>query len=660
MGWNVLSNTNSSARAEKACFENWKYRSKEVLGSHESRGVHALYGGGGYIADLGYDGQTARWILNDLMTNEWIDRQTRVVMVEISVFNVGTRLLADTTLYFEMLPSGLLGPSMKIKVMPWVKSDFVHRVIFLIFGLALGFCFVRECIKFVQLRCSYFSSIWNWLEMLQITSAVLIMVFSIQREMSLILLKLTLNPHAPISFHNARFWFEIENAVICIALTIASLRLLRLIKFNSHVVILLTAMRKSMRPLMSFTVVLAIVFIAYGHAGLLLFGKNVYMFSSWRLVIVSQFLMSLGGHVPRDELVAENRILAPLYNESFLFLTLFILVNMFVAILNEAQTKSTNSTKDEDDIEVANLLLSKFLNFLGLSEHSFASKEDGGPKESPNGEVLSPGTASYTDKETRQKEVSVTIEGEMANTCGSKRVFSNDPRDPIQPSERCNKSSASHNSSFDIRTSNVHGSSGTYLEQNEFSEYLSSCLSPADFPEERGELEAVHILVEPDQRTSQNRQFKTLISESAKDESTSISNMDDETSLDVVRTVHFATDVNVRDISVMAKIIDFDKVSEWIKRNSSYKRNSAPPDNTVLRGKAPSRPKNIDFDEIGRWMKRTGDSQASTKSHASKKSTESFGHFKPVGKMKCQTNTAQLESRVKRLNKLLQDLDLLE
>ena len=87
----------------------WKYRSDEELGSHRTQGVHALYGGGGYVANLGYEAKTARRILNDITKKGWIDRQTRVVMVELSTFNVATKLLTVTTLYFEMLPSDIWG-----------------------------------------------------------------------------------------------------------------------------------------------------------------------------------------------------------------------------------------------------------------------------------------------------------------------------------------------------------------------------------------------------------------------------------------------------------------------------------------------------------------------------------------------------------------------
>ena len=421
------------------CPENWKYRSKEELGGHESLGVHALYDGGGYVANLGHDGKTASWILNDLAENEWIDRQTRVVMVELSTFNVATKLLADTTLYFEILPSGFLGTSTKIKVIPLVKSDSatteVYQVSFLVFAFFLGYYIVSECTRIIQLKCSYFLSIWNWLEVLQIITALLVMAFSIQREIKVLLTlrQLKTNPFAYVRFDDTLLWFEKENGVICIAVTVAVLRFLRILKFNSHVIILLSSMKRALRPVLSFTVLFAIIFIAYGHAGFLLFGKNVYMFSSLKRVIVSQFLMCLGSPGPRLELEQVDRTLARLYHESFLLLTIIILVNLFVAILNEAQTEVTTSTsEDNDDIEVANLLLSKFLNFLGINREQSpsANEEDDASRESARNEVMSSVIADSADKKTRNQVVST-----IRDNCLEKAASLNDLHDPFEPLE---------------------------------------------------------------------------------------------------------------------------------------------------------------------------------------------------------------------------------
>lgn len=367
--WSAL--TNKASITDTACPENWRYSTEDETGIHKSRGIHSLYNGGGYVANLGYDDSTARRILKDLVNNGWIDRQTRAILVEFSKFNVATNLLVDATLYFEMLPSGFLETSMRIPVIPMTKSDSAFTEVYmaniLLFAFVLGYYLVIECIRLCRLKCAYFNSIWNWLEMLQIVSAVLVLAASIERERQTVqvLQKLEANPFVSVRFYDALFWFKIENYLICITVTTVTLRLLKLLKFNSHIIVLFRVLRKSLKPILSYAVVFCVIFAAYGHAGFLLLGKNAYMFSTIYRTISAQFVMCLGDSVLRAKL-ENTHILSRLYVQSLIFITMAILINMFVAILNDSRSDSTSLDENREDIEVANLLFSRFLKFVGI------------------------------------------------------------------------------------------------------------------------------------------------------------------------------------------------------------------------------------------------------------------------------------------------------
>ena len=370
--WNAPWNKTSLESTSIPCPENWKYSNEDDTGIHKSRGIHSLYSGGGYVANLGYDDSTARRIFKDLINNGWIDRQTRAILVEFSKFNVATKLLVDVTLYFEMLPYGFLDTSMRISVIPMAKSDSAFTEVYmaniLLFAFVLGYYLVTECIRLYHLKCAYFKSIWNWLEMLQIVSAVLVLAISIERERQTVqvLQKLMANPFVPVSFHDALLWLEIENYAICITVTTVTLRLLKLLKFNSHIIALFQVVQKSLKPILSYAVVFCVIFTAYGLAGFLLFSKDVYMFSTIYRTIASQFVMCLGDSVLRSKLENTHIIFSRLYVQSLLFITMTILINMFMAILNDAHSDSTSSDENNGDMQVANLLLSKFLKFVGI------------------------------------------------------------------------------------------------------------------------------------------------------------------------------------------------------------------------------------------------------------------------------------------------------
>ena len=56
--------------------------------------THSTYSGGGFIADLGYDLETAQLVLEGLQYNNWIDRRTRALFVEFMLYEPTTNLFA--------------------------------------------------------------------------------------------------------------------------------------------------------------------------------------------------------------------------------------------------------------------------------------------------------------------------------------------------------------------------------------------------------------------------------------------------------------------------------------------------------------------------------------------------------------------------------------
>ena len=667
------------------CPENWKHRTGDEIGSFESRGVHSLYSGGGYVANLGYDGSTGRRILKDLVNNGWIDRQTRAVLVELSVFNANTNLLVDITLYFEMHPSGFLGTSMGIQVFPMNRlgsaSSEAYLVVILIFVFVLGYYLVTECIRVFRLKWAYFKSIWNWLEMLQIISAFLVLAFSIERERRTlqVLKKLKVNPFVTVSFHDAYFWFEIEHCMICITSVIAMLRLLRLIKFNNHILVLFLALRNSLKPTTSYAVVFSIIFVAYGHAGFLVFGKNVYMFSSFQRIISSQFLMCLGASVPHSKLENVHATLARLYTQSLLFITMMILINMFVAILNDAHSDSLSSGKDSEDMEVANLLLSKFLKFVGITKQE---KEDSpfvnGENETSKAKNITrktsgPSTHPRPDEEAKELESSIKVDMGIKET---KLKWQNEPSEQFRSS---------------LLPVGLNGHAMPSTSRNSFDE------------------NSTHgNLLSTDRKDLPSLSWSSFHSKSFREQCTSTVNRDAQPSLEragYVRDVHFGSDVihfsitpnNLPSVSIHnSSLLDAQGTRALQREDKAFKPEKTPLGGeseelaterptcqTTHQGSETRKGKIVDFDEVSEWLKRVNlsrnvsfttsdlsEEMRATKSSSlqvRKRCVVDFDALSKLIKIKrkakkwkeraSESKTKQLKNKIKRLDKLLYVLD---
>ena len=69
-------------------------------------GIQATYGGGGYVADLGTSAYRANKQLNLLRNASWVDRYTRAVFLEFTLYNPNINLFAYVNYLFEMPATG--------------------------------------------------------------------------------------------------------------------------------------------------------------------------------------------------------------------------------------------------------------------------------------------------------------------------------------------------------------------------------------------------------------------------------------------------------------------------------------------------------------------------------------------------------------------------
>ncbi|XP_033731377.1 polycystic kidney disease protein 1-like 2 [Pecten maximus] len=84
----------------------WQFTSAVDLWGVPQLGDYSLYGGGGYVADMGVNYDVSLQTLQELKANSWIDRKTRGVMVEFTLYNSNINLFAYLSLLVEFPDTG--------------------------------------------------------------------------------------------------------------------------------------------------------------------------------------------------------------------------------------------------------------------------------------------------------------------------------------------------------------------------------------------------------------------------------------------------------------------------------------------------------------------------------------------------------------------------
>lgn len=325
------------------CPRPWRYKKSDELHNLPLHGLRGIYGGGGFVADLGYTKSSALRVIHNLQHNSWIDERTRAVFVEFMIFDSSTNLFSAASYIFEALPLGGATTFKRINTMSLygartTGSRSITAVCELIVLLMVFYFIVAEGIKIWKEKCKYFKSAWAYVEMAQILAATATVVLSIFRRYHTTKLvnRIHKNPFETSSFHYAVLWSDLENALMAILVFILTVKVLKILKFNEHISSLAASMARCRNKIVSYSAVFMVAFLAFMQIALLVFGSTTKAYSSVSEIFRTQFGMFIGGDTNYHELKNANRIIGPIYFLLFMTTMACILINMFLAILNES------------------------------------------------------------------------------------------------------------------------------------------------------------------------------------------------------------------------------------------------------------------------------------------------------------------------------------
>ena len=341
------------------CPKPWRYQSSDDMGNLQKTSPRAKYGGGGYVADLGYDLQTAMSVVEQLSANNWIDRRARVAIVEFSIFNSNMNILAVANYFFEFLPTGGVFSYVKVEMLELygTESSFLQLVLLsrlLLVIMIVAYC-VIEIVKMCRQRRFYFRNVWNWLALVLVVTSMTAVVSHIVRMKTTrdTVKQLQENLYATVSFHKAISLLDIETTFLSVVIFLATIKLLSLLRFSKQIIFLSIAVRFAGRYLASFSFVFIVIFCSFATSGMVAFGALVESYSSFLRVCVSQFEFLLGKAVPNFQMAKVDPLLAFLFSSLYICsMTLFFL-NVFIVILNcalEEVKDHLDSVTDELDL----------------------------------------------------------------------------------------------------------------------------------------------------------------------------------------------------------------------------------------------------------------------------------------------------------------------
>ncbi|CAD6994677.1 unnamed protein product [Ceratitis capitata] len=269
------------------------------LGADSIWGEITTYRSGGFVRKLTYNYNENNQILSELKTSKWLDRASRLIIVEFTLYNANTNVVNNVKFIGELPSTGGVITRYSIQ------------------SVKLGSIFWRDGIPlFVTVKnigiTNYVRILWNFVDFLIILLAYFTLAYNIWHPIYVneLYKRFEKDPHEYLQLDTLCFWNLVYRVIFAICAFLC------------------------FRDLLGFSVMFGIVFLAYAQLGLLLFGNVHQDFRNFKESLLTMIRMILGDF-DYDGIEAANRVLGPIYFLTYILLVFFILLNMFLAIIND-------------------------------------------------------------------------------------------------------------------------------------------------------------------------------------------------------------------------------------------------------------------------------------------------------------------------------------
>ncbi|XP_030753981.1 polycystin-2-like isoform X2 [Sitophilus oryzae] len=318
----------------------WVYSDADKTESLSYSGTLSTYTGGGFYVDFSTDKNDTEDLIGDLKENLWVTRGTRAVFIDFSIYNSNLNLFCICKLVFEFLPSGDVKPNFKFSPATLLEFQdwrfWTLRFLLYLFGIYIIFCLFEEFREIIYFGWNYLAQFWTYIDLSVIVLAFM-MIFGTEYMRIIVPSYLEKIKNKPTAYGNLEYpevaysTFKVIGALL---LFFVYIRTFKYLNFNKRMAQLNDTIKQCSKDIMGFSVMFFVAYFAYAELGYLVFGSEVKSYSTFGFSMFT-LLRTILGDFDFEEIHKANWIVAPIYFLSFIILVFFVLLNMFLAIIND-------------------------------------------------------------------------------------------------------------------------------------------------------------------------------------------------------------------------------------------------------------------------------------------------------------------------------------
>ncbi|KAL3876145.1 hypothetical protein ACJMK2_034017, partial [Sinanodonta woodiana] len=359
-------------KIKKLSSDAWSFTDPQDIWGLPVTGQYTVYGGGGYIANMAVNREITGWILNELWAESWIDRQTRAVMLEFTLYSADVNLFIYSIFIMETPETGGVTPFYSIQPLRLYMHTgalgmytLACEVIFLVFVVVNT---VLVILKLFQQKRSYFKESWQVIDLLALIGCYAAIVlyflrFALAME---IIARFNNDRKKFVNFQHIAVSDQTVVLIIALLIFVANIRFLKIVSFSKRVNALVKVFSYNGKDLISFIVIFVIFLMIYAAFGFLLFGSRIDMYSSFHDALSTLFI-SMIGKTTYTEMNMTDPIMAKIYFILFVVVIVYMVLTIFLSLLEHSISKINEDLAKDGSEDIIDALLKMIKGLVGLS-----------------------------------------------------------------------------------------------------------------------------------------------------------------------------------------------------------------------------------------------------------------------------------------------------
>ncbi|XP_067912634.1 polycystin-1 isoform X2 [Heterodontus francisci] len=353
----------------------WSYSSPDLPGVW-CWGQNAVCDSGGYVQTLGRTREESNYTLWNLQERNWLDRKTRVIFIEFTLYFPNVDLYSVVTLLVEFPISGGTFTTIDVKPFSMLRLgtgvDFLLVMMIFLMFFVLYFT-ITELLLISHEGKAYLLHFWNYLQWSVIILSICCVVVHLKRarvgdrQWALY----HANPDRFTNFYQMAYLSYVFTSVAAVLLFLLTVKVARQLRFIRKWSIFGKTLYNSAKELMAVGATSAVLLLAYTQIGYLFFSANLDDFKTFGDSILSLFAM-IEKRICFKQCLFQYPSFSYIYYISYTLIEIWIILRLFAVVLIQnyraMKLEMHRPAVEPQDYELVELFVRRLKMWIGISK----------------------------------------------------------------------------------------------------------------------------------------------------------------------------------------------------------------------------------------------------------------------------------------------------